>query len=160
MIKGEISWHPVIHDSYWMIPLNKIFLDDKDSEICNNNCAAILDSGTSLITGPENDLVALTQKLGDADCTHYRDMPDMKFMFSDNDSFSLTPDEYVVTLHGEDVEFYDHSNNIDDCAGTFMPFNILFEGKKVWIMGDVFMSKYVVIFDRGNNRIGIAQQAD
>ena len=62
LIKGDIQWFPVIHDSYWMIPMNKIFLNDKDSGICNNDCAAIMDSGTSLITAPENDLYVLSRK--------------------------------------------------------------------------------------------------
>jgi Eukaryotic aspartyl protease len=65
-------------------------------------------------------------------------------------------------VKGDQLEFYNHSKKqeIEDCAGTFMPFNIVSGGKKVWILGDTFMSKHVVIFDRANNRIGLALQKD
>jgi cathepsin D len=74
--------------------------------------------------------------------------------------FVLTPDEYVITLKGDDLEFYTHSEaaDIEDCAGAFIPFDIVTNGKKVWILGDTFMSKQTVIFDRENNRVGFAKQ--
>jgi Eukaryotic aspartyl protease. len=74
-------------------------------------------------------------------------------------SFSLTPDEYVITLKGDNLEFYEHSTaaEIEDCAGAFLPFDIVTGGRKVWILGDTFMSKHVVIFDRDNNRVGFAE---
>lgn len=73
--------------------------------------------------------------------------------------FSLTPDEYVITLNGDDLEFYAHSEvaEIEDCAGAFLPFDLVTGGRKVWILGDTFMSKHVVIFDRENNRVGFAE---
>jgi Eukaryotic aspartyl protease. len=61
-LASEIQWFKVIHPSYWMIELDKVYLGDEDTKLCNNNCAAIIDSGTSLLTAPGTDLQVMTRK--------------------------------------------------------------------------------------------------
>ena len=40
------------------------------------------------------------------------------------------------------------------CASTIMPMDIR---KSMFLVGDVFMRKYYTIFDRDNDRVGLAQ---
>jgi hypothetical protein len=60
-LASEIQWFNVIHPSYWMIQLDKVYLGDESGDICNGHCAAIIDSGTSLLTAPQIDLDILTR---------------------------------------------------------------------------------------------------
>lgn len=53
--QGEIHYVNVIDQFYWTIQMNKILIDGKDAGVCDN-CKAIIDTGTSLITGPRKDL--------------------------------------------------------------------------------------------------------
>jgi phytepsin len=62
-LASEIKWFDVIHPSYWMIQLDKVYLKDESSDICNGKCAAIIDSGTSLLTAPQMDLEILTRNI-------------------------------------------------------------------------------------------------
>ena len=61
-IEGEMKWHKVVDEYYWMIKADKILLDGKDTGLCNN-CNVIADTGTSLITGPMNELMTLLDSI-------------------------------------------------------------------------------------------------
>jgi len=49
---SEPEWYPVVGTDYWMVKGSKIFIGDKDSGVCNNDCYFIMDTGTSILTGP------------------------------------------------------------------------------------------------------------
>ena len=53
--QGDINYVDVIDQFYWSIIMDKILIDGKDSEVCDK-CKAIIDTGTSLITGPKQQL--------------------------------------------------------------------------------------------------------
>lgn len=74
------------------------------------------------------------------------------------DSYTLGPEDYIITTANGHREFYQHSDpsELTQCTGSFMSYNLNFEGKKVWILGDIFLSKYTVFFDYDNNKIGFA----
>lgn len=59
---GEINYHKVIKKFYWTIKMDKILVDGKETDLCQN-CKAIIDTGTSLITGPTSKLLQLQSKL-------------------------------------------------------------------------------------------------
>lgn len=60
--QGEINYNKVIDEFYWTIKMEKILIDGKNTGICND-CKAIIDTGTSLITGPKDDLKTFLSKL-------------------------------------------------------------------------------------------------
>jgi hypothetical protein len=62
-IDGPINWNKVIWEDYWMVALDKVLLNGEDTQICNHDCAAVIDSGTSLITLPSGDLFVLSCNL-------------------------------------------------------------------------------------------------
>lgn len=78
-----------------------------------------------------------------------------RFIF-DGDSYSLGPKEYLLTITEDGVEpVYTHSKNIVQCVGAFTALD--FEGmENYFILGDLFLTKYFSIFDKGNKRIGLA----
>jgi hypothetical protein len=76
--------------------------------------------------------------------------------------YPLSADDYIMTVNNnEEIQMYQHSaTNVETCAATFVPFDLMADNKKVWILGDTFMSGMTCIFDRANNRIGFAAKAD
>ena len=60
-----------------------MLIGDKDTGICSEEepCKVVLDSGTSLFTGPRSDLKKLYNAMdGDAGCENLTDLPDITFV--------------------------------------------------------------------------------
>lgn len=58
LYEGKLHYHKVIDQYYWTIEADKILVGGEDLGICNK-CKLVVDTGTSLITGPYDDLQKL-----------------------------------------------------------------------------------------------------
>lgn len=58
LYSGSINYVKVVDEYYWTIRAEKILVGGKDIGLCNN-CHLIVDTGTSLITGPTDKLMKL-----------------------------------------------------------------------------------------------------
>ena len=58
---GDIAWVPLKQESYWEIELGDVQVEGVSMTNCST---AIVDSGTSLLTGPTADIAALAEALG------------------------------------------------------------------------------------------------
>lgn len=98
-----MKWHRVIDKYYWMIKAEKILLDGKDTELCNN-CNVIADTGTSLITGPTNELLNLLDRITvDDNCNNIKSLPVLTFVI-DGANYDLTPHDYLMKIDNDDNE--------------------------------------------------------
>jgi len=60
LYKGPIIFFPVIQKYYWTIKASKILVDGKPVPgVCDHGCKVVADSGTSLLTGPSDELSTL-----------------------------------------------------------------------------------------------------
>eukprot|EP00252_Welwitschia_mirabilis_P025767 TRINITY_DN8194_c0_g1_i2.p1 TRINITY_DN8194_c0_g1~~TRINITY_DN8194_c0_g1_i2.p1 ORF type:complete len:468 (+),score=72.12 TRINITY_DN8194_c0_g1_i2:58-1461(+) len=62
--KGEHTYVPVTQEGYWQFNLGGIFIDNKPKGYCKEKCAAIADSGTSLIAGPSEYVAEINKLIG------------------------------------------------------------------------------------------------
>lgn len=58
LYEPPLHYHQVIDQYYWTIQADKILVGGEDLGICNK-CKLVVDTGTSLITGPYDDLQKL-----------------------------------------------------------------------------------------------------
>merc|ERR1712072_1429455 len=136
---GDFSYVPLAGEDYWRIALDGIKIKGASQTTCKT---AIVDSGTSLLAGPKDD-VAKIAKLMNAkslmgkewtvDCS--ADLPDITF-----------------TLGGKDYTIQSGST----CLFAMMGIDVPAPRGPLWILGDVFMRKYYTVFDWGNKRLGFA----
>lgn len=150
---GSLNWVPVTKQAYWQIALDGILVGDTVT-FCSEGCQAIVDTGTSLITGPSHKIKQLQEAIGAApvdgeyavECANLSDMPDITFIIN-GVSYSLSPTAYTL------LDFVD---GMKLCSSGFQGLDIQPPSGPLWILGDVFIRQFYSVFDRGNNRVGLA----
>ncbi|CAH1182870.1 unnamed protein product [Phyllotreta striolata] len=152
--KGEFTYLTVSTQEYWQIKMDKINVGS--SAFCAGSCNAIVDTGTSFITGPKEEIDKLQNAIGNkrfrgtyyVDCNKVSSLPDVDFVLNGK-TFTLKSKDYVVKF----IE----RNGTTACLSGFdgVTFNPGDEG--FWVLGEVFMGKYYTKFDFENNRVGFAE---
>jgi len=152
---GDFQYIPLNAETYWQVHLNNVKVGGKKIGGLLKTQNAIVDSGTSLLAGPQGDFDAIASKLGAdtsqgimiVDCSELSSLPDLTFTLgggwtSEGADFSLKVSEMILQRQG------------NQCALGIQP-----SPAPLWILGDVFMRKYYVKFDYGQKRIGVALSA-
>ncbi|KAL7486110.1 hypothetical protein ACHAW6_012283 [Cyclotella cf. meneghiniana] len=149
--QGDITWIPLSEPKYWQISIDSITLGGYSS----GPTSGIVDSGTSLITGPSLQIMQIASKVGampnllgqySIDCARVPSLPDLEFNI--NGKVWKVPGKDLVIESGGMCVFAMMGMDIPANEGENMP---------AWILGDVFMRKFYTIFDYGNERVGLAE---
>ncbi|NWJ05614.1 CATE protein, partial [Crypturellus undulatus] len=150
---GSLQWVPVTQQGYWQIRIDSIQVGGA-VVFCAGGCQAIVDTGTSLLTGPSRDIRELHRYLGAAfmdgeytvDCSTLSEMPDVTYVIN-GVAYSLSAQAYLLM---------ESSENVAVCISGFQGLDIAPPAGPLWILGDVFIRQFYSVFDRGNNRVGFA----
>eukprot|EP00744_Colponema_vietnamica_P001293 GILI01002156.1.p1 GENE.GILI01002156.1~~GILI01002156.1.p1 ORF type:complete len:430 (+),score=127.67 GILI01002156.1:97-1290(+) len=145
---GELHRVPVIEKYYWAIKLDDIKYDGHSLGICEGGCKAVVDTGTSLITAPDESVDVLLSKLSlEDDCSNVADLKDLTFVIGGKD-YPLASSEYVLSGADDSGRKY--------CAPGFMPLDVPEPRGPLLILGDMFMRRYYTVFDRDTDTVGFA----
>ncbi|XP_039392751.1 gastricsin-like [Mauremys reevesii] len=155
LYSGQIYWAPVTQELYWQIGIDEFAIGGQATGWCSQGCQAIVDTGTSLLTVPQQLMNTFLQDVGAqeneygeyvVDCSSVQSLPTISFTIN-GVSFPLPPSAYIL-------------NNNGYCSvgvePTYLPSQ---NGQPLWILGDVFLRQYYSVYDMGNNRIGFAAVA-
>ncbi|XP_063164660.1 cathepsin E-like [Candoia aspera] len=154
---GPVHWVPVTRKDYWQIPIDNVKIQGQIIA-CKNGCEAMVDSGTSLITGPFQDIKKLQAKVGAVpsssgeflvNCRRLSSLPPISFTIGQKE-FQLTAQQYIIKENSREEAL---------CFSGFQPLDLITNEAPMWILGDVFMSAFYCVFDRGNDRVGFAKPA-
>jgi hypothetical protein len=145
---GDLKYYKVIDKFYWAIKLDDVLLNGKSLGLCSDGCTAVVDTGTSLITGPTSDLSRLLKAITvEDDCSGYENAEDVTFVLS-GDKYTLKGKDYILKKK--------MSSGAHKCRAMMMPLDVPPPHGPVWIFGDVFMQKFYTVFDRDRNAVGFA----
>merc|ERR1719356_2031130 len=154
---GDFSYFPVSKAAsllpYWLISAKAIDVAGASAVSCNflTGCYMVVDTGTSIISGPPNTVDKLTSKIGkvEDDCSIVDKLPVITFSFSQGwtstKDFELGPDFYVIRVKDEQGK--------EHCQLGIQGVNA---GVPIWILGDPFLRKYYTAWDADNNQVGFA----
>lgn len=120
-----------------------------ESYVTSTEHKAIVDSGTSILTGPAEEVAKIAAALGGKEI-----VPGEYFVQCDYNgpNFDFTINGNVYTLTPKDYLIPD--GNL--CLLGLMALDIPAPTGPLWILGDVFMRKYYTVFDSANERVGFA----
>ncbi|KAK8496676.1 hypothetical protein V6N12_063936 [Hibiscus sabdariffa] len=62
--KGEHTYVPVTQKGYWQFNMGDVLIGEKPTGYCAGGCAAIADSGTSLLAGPTSVITMINEAIG------------------------------------------------------------------------------------------------
>ncbi|XP_007463493.1 PREDICTED: LOW QUALITY PROTEIN: napsin-A [Lipotes vexillifer] len=138
--------------AYWQIHMERVEVGT-GLTLCARGCAAILDTGTSLITGPTEEIRALQAATGGVpllmgeyliQCSKIPTLPPVSFLLG-GVWFNLTAQDYVIQISRGGVRL---------CLSGFQALDMPPPAGPLWILGDVFLGSYVAVFDRGDRKSG------
>uniref|UniRef100_A0A452FT35 Peptidase A1 domain-containing protein n=1 Tax=Capra hircus TaxID=9925 RepID=A0A452FT35_CAPHI len=132
--KGELNWVPLIQAGDWSVHMDRISIKRKVA--CSEGCETVVDTGTSAIEGTSTlKLIGATprgSKQHYVSCSVVNTLPSI--------IFTINSINYPVP------------NSRGRCYTTFKD-----SSTETWILGDIFLRVYFSVFDRENDRIGLAR---
>jgi hypothetical protein len=142
---GDIQYIDISRELYWEVNMHDILVDGKSLGLCpDHKCRAVADTGTSLLTGPTRAVTTLLHEIGPIDCDNLSASPNITYILSDDKGqyeFPFSGHEYVsVSLFG------------NGCRPGMMALDIEKPRGPLFILGDVFMRKYISVYSRDGAR--------
>jgi len=133
---GQMNYVPLANTTYWLIKWQDAMVGTQKLGICAGGCFAAVDTGTSLIAGPAEDIAEIMTKIYvEQDCSNIASLPNVTIIIN-NVNYVLTPKDYVLKVSAQGQT---------ECISGFMPIALPPQMKKLWIFGDVFISVCLVI---------------
>jgi len=171
-------WHRTKDPSEWTVQLKDILVDGKPLHLCDGRkggtCPAVMDTGSSLVTGPTGEIEKLLEKISTSkDCSGLEKMPEVGIQLVDRQgkvvTYPLTPEDYVLRTQDEVPGSGD--------SGYFKEFPLLGKGGKSpdiqnhcdpgigvmdvpgrkWVLGDTFLRRYYSIYDDDRGLVGLVR---
>lgn len=174
----------VIGKRHWAVQMPKFGVkrvgdDNALTMSCSGNqgCAAVVDSGTSVLAVPLDQLAQLYEIIGkiEKDCSNYHTLPELVFYLGGTDEqhkFTLPVRTYVRKLVRRSVDqqkMWDSQLNdyrietvlgdfVDHCIPMFVesPLGASASHGPVWILGQPFMRRFQVMYDRSTRKMGFS----
>jgi hypothetical protein len=144
---GAITWVSLFSATYWEIQFAGLSVGRVS--YVTEPTKAIVDSGTSVLAGPSDQVAAIAKQLRGKEivageylvaCDY--SFPDFNFLIGTN-TYTLSPEDYLIP-----------DGNV--CLLGLLGLDIPAPTGPLWILGDVFMRKYYTVFDSANLRVGFA----
>ncbi|CAG9840532.1 unnamed protein product [Diabrotica balteata] len=151
--KGDFTYTKVSTKLYWQTNLQGVSVGSRS--VCQSGCEAVIDTGTSLIYGPTDDVDVVNSAIGakydysvglyTVNCnTDLNKLPNVSFAFGGK-KFDVPASAYIIKDSGY-------------CISSFVAQEFFLSGFE-WLVGDSFLKTVYSEFDFGNNRIGFAELA-
>lgn len=170
---GKVATARVVGEHHWVTHLHNVTFNLPKGKVgqipCGSSagCAAIVDSGTSLIAAPGIALMQLSEQIPEIaeDCSNMNDLPTLRFVI-DGHPFELPPQAYVMRVTGASLEaddiwdilfFKPKLRKLDMCMPAFMQIDMMSQHGPVWILGMPFFRYYHTTFDREKKEMRFAE---
>lgn len=156
--EANIIWFPVMDKNFWALELTDVLLNNSSLGLCgggdNKNCLITPDSGTSCLTMPTWARDKVKHLMPDDEpCVSDTDYQSLSFELRDingiKHKFELESERYIAIS--------DEDPDAPTCTSVVAPLDIRQTGlSNLFILGDIWMTKFKCYFCRDTDRVGIA----
>jgi len=154
-----LHWVNVSQEGYWQFQFSDITVDGKATGICKKYgkrmCQGVLDTGSSLLMGPQSDLDPLLKLISFNDATHMECSESHKFpklgFLVGGKLLEMDPDDYIDRAHGPE-----NKAGVDNCWAHLMPVGDTGRGA-IFVLGMPFLRAFYTVYDVHAKQIGIAK---
>ncbi|XP_017145965.2 lysosomal aspartic protease [Drosophila miranda] len=152
--RGNFTYVPVSHRTYWQVRMEEVIINDL--RLCQHGCEVIIDTGTSSLALPYDLAFLINESIGGTPaeygqytvpCDQVPQLPRLTFWLGSGQFF----------LDGSNYIFRDVYQDREVCSSAIIGVDLPSANGPLWILGDIFLSKYYTEFDMGNHRIGFAE---
>jgi len=145
---GDIAWVNLLSATYWEIKMDDVQVKGDSYAGSTTGVKAIVDTGTSIMTGPKDQVQAIADAIGahafiEGEYLFSCDVKSNLDFVIDGKTYTLTPEDYLIP-------------DGDVCLFGMMALDIAEPTGPLWILGDVFIRKFYSVFDVANKRVGFA----
>mmetsp|Transcript_54162 Transcript_54162/g.100034 ORF Transcript_54162/g.100034 Transcript_54162/m.100034 type:complete len:518 (-) Transcript_54162:74-1627(-) len=175
---APLHWHRISNNSEWSVQMKDILVNGKPLHVCDARpgglCPAVMDTGSSLITGPQDEIEKLLPQIHtDEKCGNLKEMPEISVQLVDKSgklvSYPLTPEEYTLRSWeevpgsgdtGYDGEFPVLGQNAT--APQITPhcepgIGVMDVPGRKWVLGDTLLRRYYSIYDDDRGLVGLVR---
>merc|ERR1719460_1942705 len=154
---SDLSWVDVSAEGYWQFAFTDVAIDGKPMGMCkqyNNSCQAVLDTGSSLMMGPQADLNQIMRLINfgndtQKNCTDSMVFPKLGFFIAGK-LFEMSPEDYMDKSFDKDLP-----KGTSACWAHLMPVGDTGRGP-IFVLGMPFLRKFYTAYDMAQKKIGIA----
>jgi len=155
---SPLTWVNVSEEGYWQFQFTDFLIDGKPTGLCSKygkrQCQAVLDTGSSLMMGPKNDLDQLLQLLHfgndtTQNCSLDFKFPKLGFQIAGK-TFEMEPNDYMDRSHDEYTP-----KGMELCWAHLMPIGDTGRGPIV-VLGMPFLRTFYTAYNMQDKKIGIA----
>jgi len=146
---GSFQYVPLKAETYWEVLLAGFSVAGTNYVPAGGN-NGVIDSGTSILTGPSDAVAEIAKALGakpiiEGEYMVACDAPTLTDIVIEMGGFTFTlaPSDYLLP-------------DGDACILGIMGLDVAPPTGPLWILGDMFMRKYYTVFDVENSRVGFA----
>jgi hypothetical protein len=157
---SPLSWFNVSEEGYWQFQFQDFTINGKRTNLCHQygdrQCQAVLDTGSSLMMGPQDVVDNLTSMLlfkndTQMNCTSKMAFPKLGFMIG-GENYEMEPEDYMDRDH----ELTQKDKDIDVCWAHLLPVGDTGRGP-IFVLGMPFMRAFYTVYDVEAKRIGLAK---
>mmetsp|Transcript_144145 Transcript_144145/g.268556 ORF Transcript_144145/g.268556 Transcript_144145/m.268556 type:complete len:468 (-) Transcript_144145:41-1444(-) len=165
-VAHEPSWVELENPEYgyWQVTLVKVTVGGEPFALCDGYCTAIVDTGTSLLGVPKQELTnfhwllarRVIDEPAELDCRNFPG-PEIVFHFEDGFNISVGPEDYSRPAA---LKIKDSNKNETQviCRSSLLPVAMPGEEEtgRTWILGEPVLKKYYTTYDWANQRVGFS----
>jgi len=154
-----MTWVNVSEEGYWQFQFSDITVDGKSTGLCSKygkrGCQGVLDTGSSLMMGPQADLDNLLKLLmftnndTTQNCSTNFKFPKLGFTIAGK-SFEMEPDDYMDRSRDEYTP-----KDKELCWAHLMPIGDTGRGP-IFVLGMPFLRTFYTAYNMKDKKIGIA----
>lgn len=142
---SKLLWVPVTSPGFWQFEMEDVVVGQEHLHVCtqSSKCDAILDTGTTFITGPDDVMSAILNQVElKEDCSNVKTLPDISFLVGGH-LLTLKPEDYVLQTEAA-------------CTMVLMPLDIPPPRGPLTILGEPFLRRYMTVYDVEHERVGFS----